>query len=72
MPRDIPIPEPPEPVTDQEPEADGDAGTEPGGRRLDPELCTMGAMLRLLESLPEPARGRVVQWLGSRYQPPRP
>ncbi len=37
------------------------------GRRMDPELKTMSAMLRLLEDLPEQARARVVAWLQSRF-----
>ena len=38
------------------------------GRKLDPELRTMGAMLRLLEDLDEDARPRVVNWLTSRFK----
>ena len=37
------------------------------GRRMDPELKVLGAMIRLLDELDEPARGRAVTWLASRY-----
>lgn len=36
-------------------------------RRMDPELRTLGALLRMIENLEEPARGRVVAYLSSRY-----
>lgn len=38
------------------------------GRRMDPELRTLGAILRQIEELDEPARGRVMAYLCSRYQ----
>ncbi len=47
-----------------EPEVDGDADS---GRRMDPELRTMGAMLRMLSDLDPEARGRVVAYLAARY-----
>ena len=37
------------------------------GRRMDPELLVMGRMLRLLEELDEPAKGRVVRYLYDRW-----
>ncbi len=43
---------------------------EEGSRRMDPELRVMGAMLRLLNELDEPAKGRAVAWLASRYAAP--
>lgn len=39
-----------------------------GGRGMDPELRTMGSMLRQLEKLDKPARARVVAWLSSRCE----
>ena len=33
----------------------------------DPELQAMRRMQALMDGLPEPARGRVVSWLASRY-----
>ena len=44
-----------------------DAEEQPGSRRLDPELRTMGAMLRMLDDLDDKARARVVTYLSSRY-----
>lgn len=38
-----------------------------GGRRLDPELRVIGAVLRLLDELDEPAKGRAVRYLSDRY-----
>ncbi len=35
--------------------------------RMDPELKTMSAMLRLLDDLPDLAQTRVVAWLWSRF-----
>lgn len=36
-------------------------------RRTDPELLVIGRMLRLLDDLDEPAKGRVVRYLHERY-----
>lgn len=36
-------------------------------RRMDPEVRVMGKLLRTLDELEEPAKGRVVAWLSSRY-----
>lgn len=49
-----------------EPEPEPEEPT--GSRRLDPELRTMGAMLRMLDDLDDKARARVVLYLSSRYQ----
>lgn len=49
-----------------QPDAEEEAST--GSRRLDPELRTMGAMLRMLDDLDDKARARVVSYLSSRYQ----
>lgn len=38
------------------------------GRRMDPEIRVISAMLRLLDKLPEPAKGRIVAYIASRYQ----
>jgi hypothetical protein len=40
---------------------------EGSGRKMDPELRVMAGMLRSLDELEEPARGRVVYWLYHRY-----
>ncbi len=41
-----------------------DAGT---SRRMDDELKAMGAIIRTLNELEEPARARIMQYLSSRY-----
>ena len=50
---------------------DGVAPEEPeiidSGRRMDQEIRTMAALLRILDDLDEPAKGRVVRWLADRY-----
>jgi hypothetical protein len=38
-----------------------------GSRRMDPELKCMSALVRTLNEIAEPARGRVVRWLMDRY-----
>ena len=43
-----------------------------GTRRMDPELRTLSAIIRLLESLDLPARTRAVCWLTSRYSEEQP
>lgn len=48
-------------------EAERDEEEATATRRMDPELRVMGAMLRQLEDLDEPARGRVVRWLSERH-----
>lgn len=45
-------------------EEEDDAGT---SRALDPELAAMRGILRTLQKLDEPARARVVRWLGDRF-----
>lgn len=59
----------PELLPDPSPATNGDdADAEAlGGRRLDPELRAMGAMLRMLAELDPEARGRVVRYLSSRF-----
>ncbi len=52
----------PTPLPDTQTEDDGDSG-----RRMDPELRTMGAMLRMLADLDADARGRVVAYLAARF-----
>lgn len=51
-----------------EPEPDQAGEENQSTRRMDHELRIMGTMLRLLDELDEPARGRVVRWLQDRYQ----
>ena len=41
------------------------------GRRMDAELRVIGAILRLLTEIDEPARARVVTYLTSRYDDER-
>jgi hypothetical protein len=48
----------------QQTEAEEEATT---SRRLDPELRALGAIIRILDDLPEPARCRAVAWIHSRY-----
>jgi hypothetical protein len=38
------------------------------GRTQDQELRAIAAVLRILERVPEPAKGRVVRYLAERYQ----
>lgn len=54
---------PPEPAEDEREE-------ESGGRRMDPELKAMAAILRILDTIAEPARGRAVRWMSDRYSHP--
>lgn len=42
-----------------------------GSRKMDSELRTIGAMLRLLDELPEPAQARVVEYLSRRFRDSR-
>jgi hypothetical protein len=61
-PRPAKAPEEPRPVeTSAEAE---EAGT---GRRMDAEIKTMSAMLRMLDDLPARAAARVVAWLADRF-----
>jgi len=53
-----------EPSFGEEPETEENAST---GRRMDPELKCMAAIVRQVDDLQEPARGRVVAWLAARY-----
>ena len=47
---------------------DGDeAKREVNRSEMDPELRAMGAVLRLLKGLSDPAKGRVILYLYSRY-----
>ncbi len=41
---------------------------EQGSRRMDLELRTIGAMLRMLDDMDDSARARVVTYLSSRFQ----
>ncbi len=43
------------------------AEEEESGRRMDPELRTMGAMLRMLADLDDAACARVVRYLSARF-----
>jgi len=52
----------------QTPEPIEDDDTTDRGRRLDPELRIMGAMLRQLEALDAAARARVMAYLNSRVE----
>lgn len=36
-------------------------------RAMDPEIRVMGQMVRIVEKIDEPARGRVIEWLRARY-----
>lgn len=58
------------PPAPEQPAAPGEATEEEGATRraTDPELRVMGRVLREIEDLKEPARGRVVRWLSSRYE----
>jgi hypothetical protein len=51
-------------MTDTEPDTE-DTGT---SRRMDDELRVIAAILRLIEGLEEPAKGRVMAYLSARYQ----
>lgn len=53
-----------------EPEREEEEGT--ATRRMDPELRCMGAILRQLDDVDEPAKGRVVRWLCDRYAGAKP
>lgn len=37
------------------------------GRKMDPEIKVLSALVRTIDDLEEPARARVVAWLASRY-----
>lgn len=50
------------------PEEDSPEEAAEEGRRMDPEIRTLSAVLRILDKLPEPARGRIVAYIASRYQ----
>jgi hypothetical protein len=52
-------------MNDTEPDTEDTATS---NRRLDPELRCIGQILRLLEELEEPAKGRVMTYLSARYQ----
>lgn len=63
------INEPPTPLLPPNGDQEQDQNDEQGPTRcMDPELRVMGSMLRQLEELDEPARGRVVRWLTDRYE----
>lgn len=55
LPKSVPPPEP-------APEAEADES-----RRMDPELRTIGRIIRMLEEIEESGRSRVMSYLVSRY-----
>lgn len=54
-------------VADKQVEKEPEADDEAPGRRLDPELRTLGAIIRLLENQEPDAKARAVVYLLSRY-----
>lgn len=55
------------PPSEEEPQEEAETG-----RRMDPELRSIAAILRLLEALPEPARERCVVYVSDRYRAENP
>lgn len=52
--------------TNETPEAQEEA--DESTRAMDPEIRTMGQMVRLMEKIENPAtQGRVIEWLRGRY-----
>ncbi len=46
---------------------EAEEASEPSGRKADPELLCMSRMVRILDEIEAPARGRVVSWLAARF-----